>query len=514
MREIIAIKLDHILRGNMPLFLNLKIRGLIRKLPDPSAANELEKIGAPAAGALVEALSATDDAAHPTIMDILARIGDPAIDPLAAALRHPSGSVRQAAVLTLAVIASPRAVDVLTNSLKYEPFSIRAAAVEPLLTALHHPSGKARTTAAAFLGWLRDERAIEPLLQAISDPDADVRRSAMLGLGQNASPRAVELLVQMLKTQADMLLLVIEALALSAQPAAIAALVEPLKHGEPAVRLAVIHALGNSGSEQAIPPLLGILSDKHPELRQAAVYALDRLRWEPGYDKDGAAYWVEKRDWFYCERCGKAAVGALTRALRHADPTVRHGAAYVLRDLGWSQDLSAKETVDENTARFWLAMNKWADDIPVNAPLIETLQAELRNPHIKYAITSYGMRDEIAKILARLGWAPEVQDETAIYYWIGLGDWERCFEIGAPAAPLLLDLLSDYGMIYDQRKAARILVRLYQAGKLDETTRQRLLKARPGIITHNDVTTEIQYFGNCRTGGSHTDSGLGIDFPL
>lgn len=498
----------------MPLFLNLKIRGLIRKLPDPSAANELVKIGAPAAAALVEALDAADEAAHPMIIDVLARIGDPAIHSIARALHHPSGSVHQAAVLTLAVIASPRAVDVLANCLRYNPPIIGAAAVEPFLTALRHPSGKARATAAAFLGRLRDERAIQPLLQATGDPDADVRRAAMLGLGQNASPRAVELLLQMLKTQPDMQMLAIEALALSAQPAAITALEQLLKHGEPAVRLAVIHALGNSGSEQAIPPLLPVLSGKDPELRQAAVYALDILRWQPGYDKDGAAYWVEKRDWFYCERCGEAAVGALTRALRHADPTVRHSAADVLANLGWSRDLSAKETVDENTARFWLAGEQWADDVPVDAPLVETLQAELRKPHIKHAMTPYGARATIAKILARLGWAPEVQDETAIFYWIGLGDWERCFEIGAPAASPLLDLLSDYGMTHDKRTAARILVRLYQAGKLDETARQRLLQARPGIVTHNDVTTEIEYYGHCRTGGIHTDSGLGVNFPL
>ena len=61
-------------------------------------------------------------------------------------------------------------------------------AVEPLIAALKDSVGDVRRTAAEALGKVGDRRAVEPLIAALKDSDDYVRREAAEALGKIGEP--------------------------------------------------------------------------------------------------------------------------------------------------------------------------------------------------------------------------------------------------------------------------------------------------------------------------------------
>jgi len=105
------------------------------------------------------------------IADILANIGDPAMDEIIVALQDPDEEVRVLSALVLGEMRNPRAVD-------------------PLISALTDGSENVRAQAAISLGELGDARARDPLGKlAESDENTVVRQVA-----GNALLRILELM--------------------------------------------------------------------------------------------------------------------------------------------------------------------------------------------------------------------------------------------------------------------------------------------------------------------------------
>jgi len=97
----------------------------------------------------------------------LGRFGGPAgLDPLLDALSHRAGQVRAAALLALADLGDPRAV---------QPIALRLA---------QDDSSMAREAAAQALGRLGGAAAEHALQAALADPKAKVRRAAAASLAQ------------------------------------------------------------------------------------------------------------------------------------------------------------------------------------------------------------------------------------------------------------------------------------------------------------------------------------------
>jgi hypothetical protein len=93
----------------------------------------------------------------------LVEIGEPAIEPLVAALQDRNKEVRALATSALREILEE---------------TKDARAVEPLIATLNHKNDDVRRRAALLLGIIGDTRAVEPLTAALKDKDEEVRERA------------------------------------------------------------------------------------------------------------------------------------------------------------------------------------------------------------------------------------------------------------------------------------------------------------------------------------------------
>jgi len=191
----------------------------------------LSKVGKPAVKPLIGALTSDDLLVRRQAVDALGRIGDPrAVDPLLATLNDHDSLVRGHAIEALGRIKDPKAVP-------------------PLIALL---SGKdeqphVRMSAAEALGTIKDNRALEPLVLALLDEHWGVRSRAAQALGQLGDPRAVGCLIGALQDK------------------------------EPAVRGHAAEALGIMSDGRAVKPLTAALEDPDREVRKKAALALRRL---------------------------------------------------------------------------------------------------------------------------------------------------------------------------------------------------------------------------------------------
>jgi len=171
----------------------------------------------------------------------LARIGDPAMTALLAALKSDSVNVRRLAVRALGQIGSSESIAELINLLTDESRKVQATAaialgsyrhpiasqkitetfitVSPpvrvhLVYALSHindiiavpflieqlpqQTAEVRASIVLALGKLRDARAIDTLLTATNDVDEIVRANAVYSLGSFYSPETMDVLIEML----------------------------------------------------------------------------------------------------------------------------------------------------------------------------------------------------------------------------------------------------------------------------------------------------------------------------
>ncbi len=117
---------------------------------------------------------------YPVVISILGDIGNKRAAPfLRIALKNEIVNVHVEAEEALAKIGEP--------------------AVEPLGQALKDEDANVRRRAVGALGKIGDERAVELLIQALKDEDEDVRWRAADALGKIGDERAVEALIPVLK---------------------------------------------------------------------------------------------------------------------------------------------------------------------------------------------------------------------------------------------------------------------------------------------------------------------------
>lgn len=180
----------------------------------------------------------------------LAAIGEPALEPLLAALRGSNWKSSKNAAWAL-------------GEMRYVDVSVRARAVRGLSAALGDEHREVQTSAIDSLGEIKDSAAVEPLIAALKRPDAKVRERAALALGEIRDPAAVE------------------------------ALIDRLYDESLPTRLEVIRALAEIRDARAVEPLIAVLSDTHPDVRARAGNALEEItQQEFGTD---ATKW---REWF------------------------------------------------------------------------------------------------------------------------------------------------------------------------------------------------------------------------
>jgi HEAT repeat protein len=151
---------------------------------------------------------------------------------------------------------------------------------EPLVAALRSEDRLVRKNAAWSFGYLKtDSGAVAPLMALLADGDADVRAAAAWALGQMQAKDAVERLKALSESahgkdrQAAA-----EAMGRIGSFSAVSNLVALLRDAEPDVRLAAVTALGLVGDKSAVGPLTELWKTAPDDkTRYAAAEALSAL---------------------------------------------------------------------------------------------------------------------------------------------------------------------------------------------------------------------------------------------
>jgi HEAT repeat protein len=239
-----------------------------------AAATALGLIGDPqAVGPLIDSFrvksgDTEDITAWLDATEALARIGEPAVGPLIAALADENWLVQTSSAIALGQLGDLRAVVPLIVTLSDIELQVRLDATEALgklgdpdaidavAARLNDPAEHdlVREQAARALGQLIRGEVFAPLVSALDDPDVDVRCQALYALAESAGPAAVDVLL--------------------------ARTTDPNTY----VRHAAVTALGRVGNESLIPLLEGIAQQDQDELgramwvREAARYAIESIR--------------------------------------------------------------------------------------------------------------------------------------------------------------------------------------------------------------------------------------------
>lgn len=149
------------------------------------------------------------------------------------------------------------------------------AAIDVAIAGLSGTIAGERATAARTLGALRADRAEKPLIERLDDAESVVRVAAAQALGVLGTASSVSALEQH-STAPDpkTRVAIAQALGVARNPQSYATLVTLLNDAEGKVRAAAATALGLLGDEQAVPALQERRADPDPWAQNAVVSAL------------------------------------------------------------------------------------------------------------------------------------------------------------------------------------------------------------------------------------------------
>lgn len=204
-------------------------------------------------------------------------------------LRHPDGSQRGQAAITLGGMDDARVLDVLLDALVDETdvmvredltwalVRVGAPAVEPLVALLGHDTATVRHSAAHALGKIADGRAVEALSGTLSDANTAVVLKAAFALGQIGERDAIPAVAQLLGHPEPDVQATVNAVLEQFPTDALPLLVDALGHTRQPVREHAADALGLLGDAAAIPALAAALRDPAWQVRFAAATALGQI---------------------------------------------------------------------------------------------------------------------------------------------------------------------------------------------------------------------------------------------
>jgi HEAT repeat protein len=263
------------------------------------ASNELIRMGAKAAPALVEALRDRASQLASQAESLLGQIGLPATPTLVAGLHDDDPAMRDRCAHILAQTRDLQASDALVAALQDQYYHVRQSAalalgeigeartLPALLRALGDPEPEVRCSALVAIGKFNDPAAFERMADLLlEDPTIEVRQAAASALGSTRLPEALPYLTVALRDsfwwfeREGTIAPLLETFLDIGQPS-VTPLLEALEDKEGTVRRFAATLLGRLGDPRAIEPLGMALYDMHFEVGEAAAEALARFG-EPG----------------------------------------------------------------------------------------------------------------------------------------------------------------------------------------------------------------------------------------
>ncbi len=462
-RELLAVTASRALEGME----GEAALALVARLHDPKAEirdraiDILVRIGAPAVGALMTQLYRGPEETRVLAATVLARIGAFAVDALFAVLRQQNEEVRGAARLALHQMKDHSAIPFL------------AAGVEDA-----HPL--VRQEAILALGRLGGEEMLPYLLRGLRDDAKEVRLAALSAFTEPTVLRAVPVLVQLLRDPDSVVRQRTVALLQGVGPAVIEPLLvefQDYNWDAPGAPTTVISGIG----PPVITPLSSVLLDRRWRMRRAAAKA---LQWIPHPQTVSAlAMALQDRDANVREAAARAlgqirrpeGAAPLMSALRDRSATVRRAAAWALGELelrpssgllSLAQALIAALRDRDSEVREAAVRALGKIGRPAVPPLLEALrsrQAQRSRPMIIAALKEIADRSAVPALLEALAntdWhvrqaaaeaLGEIGDTRAIEPLVRtMGDrhdgprWaavDALAKLGAPAVPALIEAL-------------------------------------------------------------------------
>ena len=268
-----------------------------RDLVEPSKKALIE-MGQDAVPYLIEKLGTQDAREILTLIEILGRIGEPAVLPLIEVLKSDNKDKVKTASRILGDIKNKRAVQPLSDLLSNSDYNIRANACASLgkigdttvlnevMSLLNDSVEVVRKSAAVSLGDLNNPRAIDALIKALKDRHFSVRLTASNSLVRLGKP-AVDPLLQVLKDkEEDARYLSIESLGKIKDPRAIPFLIDELKSQDWAERGFAVEALMNMEDQKGIDAVRRMQpTETHPFVKRKIKESLAKLETESGSGK-------------------------------------------------------------------------------------------------------------------------------------------------------------------------------------------------------------------------------------
>lgn len=262
-----------------------------RDLAEPSKEVLIE-MGEEAVPYLLDKLSTQSAREKWTLIDILSKMGEPAVMPLIEYLRCDNKDEVKLASRILGDIKDKRAVIPLIELLDKEDFNTRSYACESLgkigdTTAFTNVSfclkdsvEVVRKSGAVALGRMKDRRAIPHLVEGLSDPHFSVRMSSAEALVEIGEP-SVKPLIELLSLSTDTIAvyLAVESLGKLKDKRATKPLLKKLEDDDWAMRVFAVEALGEIGDKKGIKAIKNLKKrETHPFVSKKIDEVLGKIK--------------------------------------------------------------------------------------------------------------------------------------------------------------------------------------------------------------------------------------------
>lgn len=268
--------------------------------------------------------------------DELVQLGEAAVEPLIKTVNIGSGRPSENAVLVLARIGTPKAINVVVGALKNQKFTTRVRAyaamalgdigsedhVGILIEALQTDKDWwVRNFAVGSLGKIGSDEVVDPLINAVDDENQYVRRAAVSVLGELKPDKAVLSLIGALRDEDWQVRLQVPEILVEFGSRVEESLLETLEDENNWVKMGAADVLGRLKSGVAVMPLISLLEDRERMVRDEAAIALSRINSEGAVQPllgllEHDTSWVrETAAWVLGEMKSKEAVRPLIQAL-------------------------------------------------------------------------------------------------------------------------------------------------------------------------------------------------------